>query len=358
MLFNYSTLGIVSEAPAPVNDNTQNFGVSGEYAGVSPWGKKFNVKLAYNGSIYKGDASFDVDNPFFNSTIPASGNQPFGAGCSPTFCNPAFGRMSLWPDNNANTFTRSIGADLIGKSRYMGTVSYTMMRQNDAYLPFTANGLLTAPINGQPVTSASALPFSSLNGSIDTILSNNVITTQLTSNLKWKLAYRYYGYNNTTANQLFNDWVGTDALTLTNPQLSVPSSYIKQNGLSELIWTAARGLTLGARYGYERYSWTNNDADETSENLAKAYGVYTVNKWLSVSGSWQYSERRYGTYTNTIQKSVVGGWNEHFRSPQLANWDSIYAKSRLMSLWRRRLQYRLSQASCFAIIGLRIRASP
>src|SRR5262249_50227315 len=149
--------------------------------------------LAYNGSIYRGDGSYDVDNPFFDPATPITGNPPGGA-CSPTACNPAFGRMGLWPDNNANAFSATIGADLPGKSRYMGTQSYTMMRQTDSYLPSTANGLITGPINGAPPTSTAALPFTSLNGSINTFLSNNVVTTQITPTLKSKLGYRYYNY--------------------------------------------------------------------------------------------------------------------------------------------------------------------
>src|SRR5262249_38161527 len=35
------------EHPAPVNDTTQNFGANGEYAGISPWGGKYSVQVAY-----------------------------------------------------------------------------------------------------------------------------------------------------------------------------------------------------------------------------------------------------------------------------------------------------------------------
>ena len=326
VVFNNSTSGIVAEAPAPVNDSTQNFGLNGEYVGTSPWDKKFNFKLAYNGSIYRGDSSFDIDNPFFDPATPITGNPP-GAACSPTACNPAFGRMSLWPDNNANAVTATMGADLPWKSRYMGTASYTMMQQNDAYLPFTANGLITGPISGQPPTSTAALPFTSLNGSINTILINNVVTTQLTPDLKSKLAYRYYDYDNGTPAQFFGSWVGTDSVTdATEPKLAIPVSYTKQNGLAELIWTPLRGLTAGAQYGYERYAWSWNDADHTAENIGKLYTVYKLNSWLTARGSWQFSERRYGDYTNAVQQSLRGGWNENYRSPELANRDQNLGK--------------------------------
>ncbi|MGA6976681.1 MAG: MtrB/PioB family outer membrane beta-barrel protein, partial [Pseudolabrys sp.] len=274
VVFNNSSSGIIAEAPAPVNDTTQNFGVNGEYAGTSPWGKKFNVKLAYNGSVYESDTSFNIDNPFFNPADPRRGNQPFANVCNTQDCIPALGTVSLYPNNNANAFSGTVGADLPWQSRYMGTVSYSMMRQDDAFLPFTTNGLLNPPgrilINGQPATSLAALPASSLSGEVNTFLSNNVVVTQITPELKSKLAYRYYNYDNGTPTIFFPQWVGTDEHLYAPgeaPKLSVPTSYTKQNGAAELIWTPWRGTTLGAQYGYERYNWSYNDADSTSENL-------------------------------------------------------------------------------------------
>ena len=333
VVFNNSSSGIIAEAPAPVNDTTQNFGVNGEYAGTSPWGKKFNVKLAYNGSVYESDTSFNIDNPFFNPADPRRGNQPFANVCNTQDCIPALGTVSLYPNNNANAFSGTVGADLPWQSRYMGTVSYTMMRQNDAFLPFTTNGLLNPPgrilINGQPATSLAALPASSLSGEVNTFLSNNVVVTQITPELKSKLAYRYYNYDNGTPTIFFPQWVGTDEHLYAPgeaPKLSVPTSYTKQNGAAELIWTPWRGTTLGAQYGYERYNWSYNDADSTSENLGKLYGVYKAYSWLVFRGSWQFSERRYDTYTNQIQMSTTGGWNQNYRSPDLANRDQNKGK--------------------------------
>jgi MtrB/PioB family decaheme-associated outer membrane protein len=333
VVFNNSSSGIIAQAPAPVNDTTQNFGVNGEYAGTSPWGKKFNVKLAYNGSVYDGDSSFTIDNPFFNPGIPSRGNQPFTVGCSATDCLPAFGTVSMYPSNNANAFSGTAGVDLPWQSRYMGTVSYTMMRQNDSFLPFTANTLLNPPVgqlvNGRPATSLAALPASSLNGEVNTFLSNNVVVTQITPDLKSKLAYRYYNYDNNTPTIFFPQWVGTDEHIYppgNTPKQSVPTSYTKQNALAELIWTPWRGTTLGAQFGHERYNWSYNDADHTSESLGKLYGVYNAYSWLTFRGSWQFSERRYGTYTNQIQNSLTGGWNQNYRSPDLANRDQNKGK--------------------------------
>ena len=333
VVFNNSSSGIIAEAPTPVNDTTHNFGVNGEYAGTSPWGKKFNVKLAYNGSVYQGDTSFDIDNPFFNPADPRRGNQPFANVCNTQDCIPRFGTVSLYPNNNANALTSTVGVDLPGNSRYMGTLSYTMMRQDEAFQPFTTNALLNPPgrilISGQPATSLAALPASSLNGEVNTLLSNNVVVTQITPELKSKLGYRYYNYDNGTPSIFFPQWVGTDEHSYApgeTPKRSVPTSYTKQNAFAELIWTPWRGTTLGAQYGYERYNWSYNDADHTSENFGKLYGVYKAYSWLVFRGSWQFSERRYGTYTNLIQSSLTGDWNENYRSPSLANRDQNKGK--------------------------------
>ena len=42
------------------------------------------------------------------------------------------------------------------------------------------------------------LPASSLNGAINTVLSNNVVTTKITPELTSKLTYRYYDFHNNT----------------------------------------------------------------------------------------------------------------------------------------------------------------
>ena len=96
-----------------------------------------------------------------------------------------------WPSNNANAFSGTLGADLPWNSRYAGTLNYTMMRQNDAFIPMSTQD------PGFP------LPASSLNGAINTLLSNNIITTKITPELTSKLSYRYYNFDNQTP-QIFS----------------------------------------------------------------------------------------------------------------------------------------------------------
>lgn len=285
--------GAVSQVAAPVADTTQNYGISGEYAGTSPWGQKFNAKLGYAGSTYTDDLqSYTVENPFCLAG---------GTTCSPgTFSSP-LARMSMAPDNQANTFTGTVGVDLPMKSRYMATASYETMRQNQPFLPFTINPNTGAVINGQNASSLGALPATSLNGAINTMLLNNVLTTQLTPDLKAKSTYRYYAYNNDTPEIGFSNWVINDQLPLAPgsslaPVSSLSLAYTKQNFGEELVWRPTRQWNFGASYGYERYDWTRTDATATNENSSKAFVDWKPTSWITARASWLHGERRYETY--------------------------------------------------------------
>jgi MtrB/PioB family decaheme-associated outer membrane protein len=296
----------ISQVPRPVNDTTQNFGINGEYAGTSPWGKNFTFKLGYAGSVYTDkDESYTVADPFCPAGGVGTGGAPAGLCGGPA--NQAGGNfyapsalMSLWPSNQSNGFSTTVGADLPWKSRYVGTISYNMMRQNEGFLPFTNN---PTPYLGAPIVHAfPTLPASSLNGAINTLMVNNVMTTQMTPELKSKISYRYYNFDNDTPEILFPDYIITDTTTGVNrnstyaPVHSLSISYVKQNAAADLNWRPDRQWNLGTGYGYERYNWTRADANTTNENSGKVYADWTPVKWVTARASWLYAERRYDMY--------------------------------------------------------------
>src|SRR5262249_6422025 len=147
------------------------------------------------------DASgYTVENPFCPSGTVNNTCAFSGSASSP------LALMSLWPSNQANGASATAGVDLPFNTRYMGTVAYTNMRQNDQFLPFTVTPFSAtggvpagwAGTPGIPTNSTAALPAQSLNGNINTLLVNNVITAQITPDLKFKANYRYYNYDNDT----------------------------------------------------------------------------------------------------------------------------------------------------------------
>jgi MtrB/PioB family decaheme-associated outer membrane protein len=146
------------------------------------------------------------------------------------------------------------------------------------------------------------LPASSLNGSINTFLSNNVVTTQITPELKSKLIYRYYDFANHTPELLFPDWTLTDvkSANVTTPAYapvrSMSVSYNRQNAVAQLVWSPSRQWNIGADYGYEQYRWTRESVDQTHENSGKAFVDYKPWSGLLIRASWSISDRHYDTY--------------------------------------------------------------
>ena len=199
-------------------------------------------------------------------------------------------QLSTWPSNNANAFSGTLGADLPWKSRYAGTVSYTLMRQNSPFIPMSTNA-------------SYVLPASSLDGGINTLLSNNIITTKITPDLTSKLSYRYYDFHNDTAQLMFGKpgsaagWISYDQAAPGEKTIqSLSMAYIKQNAGAELNWRPLREWNFGAAYGYERYDYTQVDATSTDENSGKLFADWKPTNWFTARSSGSYSNRTANNY--------------------------------------------------------------
>jgi len=296
--------GNAIQVPKPVDDATLNFGLNGEYAGTSPWGQKITYKLGYNGSQYTDNySSYTVATPF-TTGFPIA-------------------QMSTWPSNKANGFNETIAADLPWKSRYVGTASYTMMTQDAAFNPMTAN----------PGAAPYTLPAASLDGGINTLMSNHVVTTKITPELTSKLSYRYYNFKNNTPSLHFSNWIIGDGTALQATALnSLVISYVKQNAGEELNWRPSREWNLGAAYGYERYSYNGADADVTYENSGRVYADWKPANWFGIRSSGYYSNRRYQTYDylnfvgNNLTSAANNRYSAAYRQMMLDNRQTWKAK--------------------------------
>ncbi len=303
VLFTGTNNGSRVDVAKPVADTTQNFGVNGEYSGTSAWGQKFNAMVGYNGSVYQDDFNnYTVQNPFCLG-LTCGGN---GTATTP------LAMMSTPPNNQMNGVTGTLGADLPFRSRYMGTVSYSGMRQNDAFIPFASSGIPGLTLSGLPAASLSTIPalitnrngvgVTSLNGAINTLLVNNVVTTQVTNDLKTKLSYRYYDYDNQTPELNVANWIMADALAANPahatyaPVNTLSMGYIKQNAGAEATWRPVNSVNIGGAYGYEHYDFTRADASSTGENSGKVYADWKPTSWITTRASALFAERRADNY--------------------------------------------------------------
>ncbi len=304
VLFTSTNTGSRVDVAKPIADTTQNFGVNGEYSGTSAWGQKFNAMVGYNGSVYQDDFNnYTVQNPFCVGLTCANGGNN---------TTTPLAMMSTPPNNQMNGVTGTLGADLPLNSRYMGTVGYTGMRQNDAFIPFASAGIPGLTLNGLPAASLSTIPalittqggtgVTSLNGKINTLLVNNVVTTQITPDLKTKLNYRYYDYDNQTPELNIANWDMADALAANPahatyaPVNTLSLGYIKQNAGAEATWRPVNSVNIGGAYGYEHYDWTRADASSTGENSGKVYADWKPTSWITTRASGLFSARRASNY--------------------------------------------------------------
>jgi len=294
-----------SQVPAPVNDTTQNFGANGEYAGISPWNQRFTFKVAYNGSLYNDNMqNYTVQNPYCTGATAAT--------CSFTALSP-FARISTPPSNSANAVTGTLAADLPWQSRYVGTFNFTEMRQDQTFQPMTDNPSAVASpvaffggvpwntvnfgfINGDP-----ANPTNNLGGKIDTILNNNVLTTQITPTLASKLTYRYYGFDNDTPRIVFPAWVSFDQTGAFDTTVSnLSPGYIKQNAGAELNWRPTPQWNINGGAGWEHYNYSQFDVDATNEYSLKLSTDWKPVSWFTARASGYYADRRFDNYNYNL----------------------------------------------------------
>ena len=306
------------QVPAPVDDTTQNFGANGEYAGISPWGEKFTFKVAYAGSLYDDHiANYTVQNPFCTGTTCAS----TGAGTSPHNQSP-FAQISTPPSNESHGISATLAADLPWQSRFVGTFDYTRMTQDATFQAMTDNpNANISPFGGLPwnqvnfgfINGNLGDPTSSLNGRINTFLSNNVLTTKITPELTQKLTYRYYDFDNQTPQIAFPCWVSVDQAgplgTSITPAApcgaagggfaaaekaisSLTMQYTKQNAGYDLNWRPLPQWNFNGAFGYERYDYTRVDYSATNEYSGKLSVDWKPVNWLTVRASGYVADRR------------------------------------------------------------------
>jgi MtrB/PioB family decaheme-associated outer membrane protein len=286
-----STPGFASnviEAIQPFNDTTQNVRANAQYVSTTPWGKRWTAQVQYFGSHYDNALSMlEAENPFcLTCTLVA----PLGPDRAPTLL-----RLALPPSNNANAITLNSFVDLPWNGRYTSTIQYNVMQQNDPFVSTATNGLMAAPF-----------PAPSANARMDALLLNNVLTTNITKDLKTTLRYRYYDLDNRTPELLWQNYVASDSSIANDPRRNLALAYNKQDANAEVNYRATNTLTVGAIAGWQRYDRTRRDVNVTNEYFGKFYGDMKLWDVGLARGNLMYASRRYDRYDAFAFVAVPG----------------------------------------------------
>jgi hypothetical protein len=270
--FSSSTMNI-SELAEPIDYQTHNIELGGEYAG-NGW----SLALKYNASLFHNDISTLIwDNPIHATLSPGgTGACQDSATFTPsTGTGPCRGRLDLYPSNQAHTITLTGAANLPLKTRFMGTVSYGWRLQDDSFLPFTINSCYTpgGGVNPNPAGSCKDANFTklptinhhSLNADVHPLMVNTtLVNNSLIDHLHLKAYYRLYDLNyNSNSITLPQGFVGNDRGALTGAgDEKEPTSYSKN--------------TVGMDAGYDFTRWLTGKFDYTYDRMHRNY-FETVN---------------------------------------------------------------------------------
>lgn len=269
----------ISELPEPIDYQTHNIELGGEYAG-----KGWSVGLKYNGSLFHNNVNALVwDNPI-NLTNEVGG--VVTGPCTSTAAyvtngtgGPCQGRIDLYPSNQAHTFVLSGAATLPLKTRFVGTASYGWRLQNDHFLPFTINSAVAQP----------ALPRKDLDGDVRPLMVNATLTNSLIPGVDLKAYYRFFDFDNRSKRVRFEDGIiVNDQGTATRLGLSsFPYSYSKQNVGFDAGYRFNRWLTAKFGYVWERMHRERREVLDSDEHIFGPAIDLTPTDWLLVRMSYK-----------------------------------------------------------------------
>jgi hypothetical protein len=320
---NRQSPGTGAEVPEPIDYFNNGVRASTEYAR-----KKWAIQLGYNGSFLQTNVkSMLFDNPFATANIPVQLIPP-GSGCTVTApavncaiaAVPAQGQMSTYPDNHANYFNYAGAVDASKHLRIMASGSNGWLRQNDPFLPYTANSAITG---------LAPLPAGSLNGNKQTFAMNWTAVSKLSKNVEVEARYRHYDYNNHTAvfelTPIAGDTIGANA-TATGQADPSPADTVGRSNpgynsrtleLSGNYYFANRS---SAKIGYES-NWLNRsfrDVAHTFEDGVFGSIDYSPTPDLLFRISGRHTNRKPKEYQDPTVEDPVTGAEINCVSPSTA----------------------------------------
>jgi MtrB/PioB family decaheme-associated outer membrane protein len=186
------------EIPMAIDNVTNEF-----VAGLELNKPKFGmIRAEYQGSFFKQNfASMEWDNPlratdFDNGKTPPNG--PWDASGYSNGNGPAFGRMSMAPSSQMNTF-RVFGLyKMPNHTTINGQLSFTSMTQDDDILPFTTNTKIANAATYAFFPGLAALPRKSAEAQVDGLNAVVNFATRPTDYFAFDMKYRFNDHDNVT----------------------------------------------------------------------------------------------------------------------------------------------------------------
>lgn len=225
-------------------------------------------------------SSLRVSNPFTYNGWPGVAGYPGGVA-----------EMDLPPDNTAHTFNLSGGYNFTESSRLTGNLGYSRQFQDDRLLPYTANPALVV-VNGVPRASADA--------EMTNLVGNLEFYSRPTTDLDYKLRYRYTDRDNDTPQDMFVYVAGDAEHQQVNNQLryryNTPYSFTEHLASGDLGYRLQKDTRLNFGYEYRNTERTYAETTENDEQVGKVGIRHRFSKELNGSAEYAHTWRSGSTY--------------------------------------------------------------
>jgi MtrB/PioB family decaheme-associated outer membrane protein len=279
-------------------------------------GKQGQLNLTYWYSKYDNSAnSLTWQNAYGNA---------WGAACNPGAGGCAFptgyGRLGLMPSNDSWQLQATGAWNFTPTQRLTSTLSYGVMSQNEAFLPYTING---PAYPGGPTQTAganlavnTALPAASLNGEIKNTLFDLTYTGRFMSKLSLKAQYHYNRRDNNTPQNWYSyiggdttDQVaippGTDPNTIANShiRMNVPPGQTENRFKLDADYQIIARTLLRGWYQYTKIDYEEAIDELRSDTNDNQFGVELrriMSETFTGAAKYVYEQRR-GSDFSTFQ---------------------------------------------------------
>ena len=286
-----------AELPAPIDWRTDE--LSG---GVRLRGKIWMVGLDYDYQHFRDPVNGLTYDNWFRVTDRA-GNAPGSAVGRERFARST---VAYPPSHEFHNVILRAGFDLPRESQVRGVFSWSKVRQNDAFLPYSLNTALSASgpgLAGFDLTNTANLPRQSLDGNIRTINENYAFVTRAVKPMTLRLQYRYEDLDNNSPVITFpgfsrfgeSHWV-TAVDYYGVPVRNRPESYSKHDINASWRLDFARAFSTTLEYQFERWNRTLRTVPRSDEHTGRVHIDYTPAPVFAFRADYRYSDRKPNTY--------------------------------------------------------------
>jgi MtrB/PioB family decaheme-associated outer membrane protein len=243
------------------------------------------------------DSALLWDNPFRISDATATSPGSLDRG------RFVVGQLALPPDSLAHDVTASGAIDLPLRSRLAASVSYGIITQDDAFLPYTQSTAILATNAGGVPASTLARPERDLDGDVRTLAGTLSFSTRPLDPLSVSARYRYYEYDGRSREITFPGYAGfgesswrVEKNDRGGAVRNEVFDYRRQEAELEADYRLSRIVTLSLEGGWEGWSFDHLRLDGLSEySVGAGFKVKPLSA-ATLSASYRYSDREADGY--------------------------------------------------------------